>query len=42
VNGKRVLGSVGAGTFAEIRRQWKSGDRIEVEMPLTRRLESID
>ena len=42
VNGKRVPGSVAAGTFAELRRQWKAGDRIEVEMPLTKRLESID
>ena len=42
VNGKRVPGAVAAGTFAELRRQWKAGDRIEVEMPLTKRLESID
>jgi uncharacterized protein len=30
------------GQFAAILREWRSGDRIELELPLTRRLESID
>ena len=30
------------GSFAEIRRQWKNGDRIELELPLATRLKSVD
>jgi DUF1680 family protein len=30
------------GTFAEIRREWKSGDRIELELPRNRRQEAVD
>lgn len=30
------------GTFAEIRRDWKSGDRIELQLPKPRRLEAVD
>ncbi len=30
------------GQFAAIRREWRSGDRIELELPLLRRLESVD
>jgi DUF1680 family protein len=40
VNGKSELAQ--AGTFASIHRQWKNGDRIELELPLTTRLEAID
>jgi DUF1680 family protein len=40
VNGKRQ--HVPAGSFASLQRQWKNGDRIELELPLTKRLESID
>ncbi len=42
VNGSRIPQSPIPGTFAEIRRQWKNGDRIDLEMPLNFRLESID
>ena len=42
VNGKRVQERVIPGTFATVWRQWKSGDRVEVELPLTKRLEPID
>jgi hypothetical protein len=42
VNGKRVAEPTVAGTFASVRRQWKNGDRVEVELPLTMRLEAID
>ena len=40
VNGKRQ--SAEAGSFARIERHWKTGDRIEVELPMTARLEAID
>lgn len=40
VNGKREAAQ--AGTFAQISRQWKDGDRIELELPMTTRLEAID
>ncbi len=40
VNGKREAAN--AGTFAQVQRQWKTGDRIDVELPLTTRLEAID
>ena len=41
VNGKRLTMDVLPGTFAKIRRQWNSGDRIELDLPLTNRLEPI-
>jgi len=37
VNGKLVSEPVRSGTFAKIRREWKDGDRVELELP--RRLE---
>jgi DUF1680 family protein len=40
VNGKREPASVGS--FARVQRKWKDGDRIDVELPLTARLEAID
>ena len=42
VNGRRVEAQVIPGRFAEIRRDWKSGDRIELELPMTPRLEPVD
>jgi DUF1680 family protein len=30
------------GSFATLRRTWKSGDRIELELPLKNRLEPLD
>ncbi|HWB85478.1 MAG TPA: beta-L-arabinofuranosidase domain-containing protein [Bryobacteraceae bacterium] len=42
VNGKRGSAKVAAGTFAEVHREWKNGDRIELDLPLTMRLEAID
>lgn len=41
VNGKRVA-EVTPGSFVAVRRQWKTGDRIELELPLRKRLEAID
>jgi DUF1680 family protein len=40
VNGRRQAAQ--AGSFARVQRQWKTGDRIEVELPMTTRLEAID
>jgi hypothetical protein len=42
VNGKQVADAIVRGKFATIRRQWKTGDRIELEIPLRTRLEPID
>jgi len=42
VNGKRLTTPVLPGTFASIRREWKNGDRVEVELPLKMRLEAVD
>ena len=40
VNGKREAAQ--AGSFARVQRQWKSGDRIELELPMKARLEAVD
>ncbi len=40
VNGKRI--EAASGTFARVEREWKSGDRIELEFALKTRLEAID
>ena len=40
VNGKRGDGE--AGTFAHVEREWKDGDRIELELPMKARLEAVD
>jgi uncharacterized protein len=42
LNGARQPGLARPGQFAAIRREWKSGDRIELELPLKLRLETID
>ncbi len=42
VNGRRVSVPVRAGEFAVIRRTWKDGDRIELELPMPLRLEPVD
>jgi uncharacterized protein len=42
VNGKAVSDPVERGKFATIRRQWKAGDRIELEIPMRTRLEPLD
>jgi hypothetical protein len=42
LNGTRQKGLAVPGEFAAIRREWKTGDRIELELPLKMRLETID
>jgi DUF1680 family protein len=42
VNGIKPPGNVTPGLFAAIRREWKTGDRVELELPLAMRLEAID
>ena len=42
VNGRRVQSSATPGCFAAIHRQWSSGDRVELDMPMTMRLEPVD
>jgi hypothetical protein len=42
VNRKRVQDPVTPGSFVTLRRQWKTGDHIEVDLPLVKRLEAID
>ncbi len=42
INGKREMRSLRPGRFAAIRREWRPGDRIELQLPLARRLESVD
>lgn len=40
VNGRRRAAE--AGSFTTLRREWKTGDRIEVELPMKARLEAVD
>lgn len=42
VNGNRIGTAVKAGRFAAIRRTWKDGDRIELELPMPLRVEAVD
>jgi DUF1680 family protein len=42
VNGKRVSGPMEPGAFAALRRTWKDGDRVEIELPMPLRLEPVD
>jgi DUF1680 family protein len=42
INGNRVTDGVRPGTFAAIRRTWKDGDRVELELPMPLRLEPVD
>jgi DUF1680 family protein len=42
VNGKRQAMAINPGTFAVVRRQWRSGDRVELDLAMSARLEAID
>jgi uncharacterized protein len=42
LNGKQIPDATIPGSFAELHRTWKSGDRVELELPLKLRLEAVD
>lgn len=42
VNGKRVSDAAKPGTFAALRRTWKDGDRVDLELPMPLRLQPVD
>ncbi len=42
VNGRRINSSPTPGSFATLRRKWHTRDRVELELPMSKRLESID
>jgi uncharacterized protein len=42
VNGKQPAAPIVPGSFASVRREWRTGDRIEVNLPPAMRLEAID
>ena len=42
VNGKRQSVTLTPGTFAAVRRPWRSGDVIDLDLPMTLHLEPID
>ena len=42
VNGQRFSGDFQAGSFAALRRTWKDGDRVEIELPTPLRREPVD
>ncbi len=42
VNGHSVETEIYPGTFAAVRREWNDGDRIELNLPIATRLESVD
>jgi hypothetical protein len=42
VNGVRQKAECRPGEFAAVRREWKTGDRIELDLPLKLRLEALD
>jgi len=42
VNGRRLQTGITPGTFATIHRRWDTGDRVELDLPMTLRLEPVD
>lgn len=42
INGRRWPSETTPGTFAVIHRQWNAGDHIELDLPMTTRLEPVD
>ena len=42
VNGERVKSGIEPGSFAALKKTWKTGDRIEIEFPMPLRLEAVD
>lgn len=42
INGKHTSEPLSPGSFASIRREWRRGDRCELSLPMTTRLQPID
>jgi DUF1680 family protein len=42
VNGKGHSAPIVPGTFASVRREWQTGDRVELHLPMAFRLEPVD
>jgi len=42
VNGKRLASPADPGTFTAVRRTWKDGDQVQLELPMPLRLETVD
>jgi DUF1680 family protein len=42
VNGKRTVAPIVPGAFAAVAREWRSGDRVELDLPLRQRLQAVD
>jgi DUF1680 family protein len=42
INGKLGATPAATGRFASVRREWKTGDRVELELPAGSRLEAVD
>jgi len=42
INGKRSSARIAPGTFATLVREWRTGDRVELELPLRLRLQPVD
>ncbi|MGA8149393.1 MAG: beta-L-arabinofuranosidase domain-containing protein [Terriglobales bacterium] len=42
INGKRRSEPIAAGSFASVRRKWKTGDHVELSLPMSTRLQAID
>jgi len=42
INGKKIHQTVQSGTFASMSREWRSGDRIDIELPRKLELKPVD
>src|SRR5262249_43913264 len=42
INGKKESANIAHGNFLALKRQWKSGDRVELELGMPLRVESVD
>lgn len=41
VNGKQVAAAVGADRYVSVRRQWRDGDKVDIQLPMKTRLEQM-
>ncbi|MEV4779491.1 glycoside hydrolase family 127 protein [Burkholderia sp. LMU1-1-1.1] len=41
VNGRPVAASIGADRYVSVRRQWRDGDKVDIALPMTTRLEQM-